>query len=77
MARLQELTQLHALERASGPTPSRMLSGLSGESEGVPRMHPLKSSNPVFKAGSLIHGLRIKKFKMPGMRMPGLRMPRV
>lgn len=77
MARLQSLIQMHSLERAAGPTPSRMLSGLSGSSEGVPKMHPLKSSFPVFKASSLLHGLSIKKpraFKMP---TPKLHMPRL
>ena len=65
MARIQALTQEHALERSFAPTGSRMVSGMSGASEGVPTMHPLKSSGPVFKAGNLIHLLRIKKFSMP------------
>jgi hypothetical protein len=81
MARIQALTQQHSLERASGPTPERFLSGMSGLSEGVPRMHPLGSSNPVFKAGNLVHLLRIKSFKMPkmstGVKMPSLRPPRL
>ena len=73
MARLQAITQQHALERSFAPTSSRMLSGISGSSEGVPRMHPLKSSMPVFKAGNLIHLLRMKSFKprlSTSIRMP-------
>lgn len=74
MARLQSITQQHFLERQSSPMSSRMVTGMSGTSEGVPRMHPLKSSMPVFKAGNLIHSLRMKK---SSMRLPSLRMPRL
>lgn len=74
MARLQSLTQQHFLERQSAPTSSKMISGMSGVSEGVPRMHPLKSSMPVLRAASMIHGLRMKK---PSLRLPSLRMPRL
>jgi len=74
MARLQSLTQQHFLERENAPISSRMVGGMSGKSEGVPRMHPLKSSMPTLKASSLLHKLRIKKISM---RMPSLRLPRV
>ena len=83
MARLQSLTQQHFLERQAAPLGSRMFSGLSGTSEGVPRMHPLKSSMPVMKAGSLIHGLRLKSMARPAslMKMPRMgslmKMPRL
>lgn len=70
MARLQSLTQQHFLERQTAPTSSRMISGMSGTSEGVPRMHPLKSSMPVFKSSSLLHSLRMRK--LPSLRMPRL-----
>lgn len=74
MARLQSLTQQHFLERQSAPTMSRMITGMSGSSEGVPRMHPLKSSMPVFRASTMIHSLRIKR---PSLRLPTLRLPRL
>jgi hypothetical protein len=67
MALLQSLRQQRFTERLAAPTSSRMVSGMSGLSEGVPKMHPLKSSLPALKAGSMIHGLRIKKFKLPGL----------
>lgn len=61
MPRIQGLSQQHFLERQIAPTSSRMFSGISGASEGVPKMHPLKSSmGAAFKATSLIHGLRMK-----------------
>jgi hypothetical protein len=82
MARLQAFTQQHALERAASPMRSSFIGGMSGTSEGVPKMHPMKSSMPVFKAANLIHMAklpRLKAAKMP--RMPkmgaGLRLPRV
>lgn len=77
MAILQSLRQQHFLERSMAPTSSRMLSGMSGVSEGVPKFHSLKSSMPsVMKSTSLMHGLRIKKFslKMPSLK---IRMPHV
>lgn len=77
MARIQSLLQQHSFERSLSPTPSRFVSGMSGISEGVPKMHPLPSSNPVFKAGNLVHLLRIKSFKMPGLRSPSLKAPRM
>jgi len=73
MPRLQSLTQQHFLERQSSPISSRMLTGMSGVSEGVPKMHPLKSSMPSMKASSLLHKLRIKK--LSSLRMPSLRPP--
>ena len=75
MARLQSLTQQHFLERGLEPTTSRFIGGISGTSEGVPKMHPLKSSMPVFRASSLLHGLRMRK---PSLRLPSLsvRVPR-
>lgn len=77
MARIQALTQQHAFEHSSAPISSRMMSGMSGVSEGVPKMHPLKSSGPIFKASSLLH---IAKFKAPGLKKPrmgGMGMPRM
>jgi hypothetical protein len=61
------------LERSIAPTSSSRIAGMSGISEGVPKMHPLKSSMPALKAGSMIHGLRLKSFKVPKVRLPGLR----
>lgn len=77
MARIQGLIQEHALERSFEPTPSRFISGMSGISEGVPRMHPLKSSFPVFRASSLLHGLRIRTPRIGGMGLPRLGLPRL
>jgi hypothetical protein len=80
MARLQSLQQQHSLERSFAPTSSKSISGMSGTSEGVPRMHPLKSSLPSLKAASLIHGLKMKKFSMPKIKMAGMKlmkMPRL
>lgn len=65
MALPEELRQRRFTERGMNPTPNRFVVGSTG---GVPKMHPLKSSNPVMKAGSLLHGLRIKKFKMPSIK---------
>ena len=79
MPRIQSLTQQHFLERNASPMGSRMFSGMSGTSEGVPRMHPLKTNmGAAFKATSLIHGLRMSKPRI-GMRMPriGMGMPRL
>lgn len=70
MARLQGLVQQRAFEHSIAPTPSRYIGGMSGASEGVPKMHPLKSSFPVFRASSMLHGLRLKTPKVPGLRMP-------
>jgi hypothetical protein len=79
MARIQAFTQQHALERAASPMRSSMVGGMSGVSEGVPKMHPLKSSMPVFKAANLIHMAKMPKIR--AARMPkmgaGLRLPRV
>lgn len=66
MARLQAISQLRALNHTTGLVSS---TSLEGGADGVPKMHPLKSSNPVFKAGSLIHGLRLKKL---GLKLPKL-----
>lgn len=74
MARIQGLIQQHALERSISPVSTSYIGGMSGASEGVPKMHPLKSSNPVFKASNLIH---LAKMRPPSMRIPKLRMPRV
>jgi hypothetical protein len=41
-----------------------------GGSGGIPKMHPLKSSMPSLKAGSLIHGLRMQKPRMPRLGLP-------
>ena len=72
MAILQSMRQQHFLERSAAPSPSRMIQGLSGFSEGVPKMHPLKSSLPTIKAASMIHNLKIKKFRLPGLKLPRL-----
>lgn len=73
MPRLQAISQQHFLERQDSPTSSRMFSGLSGTSEGVPRMHPLTSNmGAAFKAGGLIHSLRMRT---PRLKIPSL--PRV
>jgi hypothetical protein len=82
MARLQAFTQQHALERSVAPIKSSFVGGMSGSSEGVPKMHPLKSSMPVFKAANLIHMAKMPKIraaKMPRMLKmgAGLRLPRV
>lgn len=74
MARIQALTQSHAFERANEPTPSRFIGGMSGVSEGVPKMHLLKSSGPVFKAANLIH---LSRFRSPSMRIPRLHVPKI
>lgn len=65
MPRLQSLTQQHFMERNTSPTSSRFFSGMSGVSEGVPKMHPLKSSMPVFRASSLLHGLKMRTPRLP------------
>lgn len=68
MARLQALKQQSALEHTFSPTSSSLIEG--NTASGIPKMHPLKSSNPVFKASSLLHGLmKMKSFKP---RMPKL-----
>lgn len=74
MARLQSLIQQHSLERSAAPTGSKMFSGMSGSSEGVPKMHQLKSSMPSLKAASMIHGLKMKKFTLPKMKTGGMKM---
>jgi len=72
--RLQAISQQHFLERQASPVGSRYFSGMSGTSEGVPKMHPLTSNmSSAFKAGGLIHSLRMKK--LGTLRIPGL--PRV
>jgi hypothetical protein len=73
MALMQSLRQQHFVEKSAAPTSSRMIEGMSGLSEGVPKMHPLKSSMPVLKAASMMHNLKIKKFKMPSLKLPGLK----
>lgn len=79
MARIQSLVQQRFLERQSQPTSSKFVGGLSGTQEGVPKMHPLKSSLPsVMKSTSMIHGLRMQKPKMLKMMKmaPGPKMLR-
>ena len=80
MPRIQALTQQHFLERQEAPSSSLMFSGIAGSSEGVPKMHPLKSSMPSLKAGSLIHGLRLKT-SIKAARLPkmgsALKLPRL
>jgi len=74
VARLQSVTQQHFLERQASPLGSRYFSGMSGTSEGVPKMHPLTSNMAsAFKAGGLIHSLRMRR--LGSLRIPGL--PRV
>lgn len=60
MAKLQALKQQRSIETMDSPVTSTQVEG--GFTSGVPKMHPLKSSNPVFKAGNMLHSLRIKKF---------------
>jgi hypothetical protein len=67
--RLQAITQQHFQERQMTPMTSKMIEGGTG---GVPKMHPLKSSMPSLKAGSLIHGLRLRAPR--AMRMPRMGM---
>jgi hypothetical protein len=75
MPRIQAITQQHALERQASPASSRMFSGMSGSSEGVPKMHPLTSNMGLaMRAGGLIHSLRVKT---PRIKIPGLRLPRI
>lgn len=64
MAKLQALKQQRALETTDAPVSSYQVEG--GFSGGVPKMHPLKSSGPIFKATRLLHSLHVKKIKMPG-----------
>jgi hypothetical protein len=67
MARIEALKQQRFVETSNAPVTSFQLTG------GVPKMHPLKSSNPVFKATNLIHSVKIKKpklkLKMPKMHL--------
>lgn len=78
MPRIQGLSQQHFLERQIAPTSSRMFSGISGASEGVPKMHPLKSSmGAAFKATSLIHGLRMAKMKTMRTGLKPMGMPKM
>lgn len=74
MPRIQGIAQQHFLERQAAPSGSRMFSGMSGTSEGVPRMHPLTSNmGAAFKAGGLIHSLRIRTPKLAGIpKLPRL-----
>lgn len=65
MAILQSLRQQHFLEKSAAPSMSKQILGMTGTSEGVPKMHPLKSSLPTIKAASMLHSLKIKKFKLP------------
>jgi hypothetical protein len=57
MARIQALRQASFTQHSFSPMGEE-------KSDGVPKFHPLKSSNPVFKASSLIHGLKLKLPKM-------------
>jgi hypothetical protein len=51
-----------------------MIQGGAGSGDGIPQMHPMKSSNPIFKATSLLHGLSMKMRRPPSMKV---RMPRL
>lgn len=68
MARIQALKQQRFLETNDAPISSTQVRG-GFASSGVPKFHSLKSSNPVFKATSLLHGMRIKKPRIPGLKM--------
>lgn len=68
MARIQAIRQMSSFDKANNPMSSRMFAG----NEGVPKMHPLKSSNPVLKATQLLHGIKSRIPRLPGMRMPRL-----
>jgi len=75
MARLQALKQQRFLETSDAPTSSRQV---TGGSDGVPKMHPMKSSMPVFKASSMIHALHTKSFGGGGVRgVKGLKLPKL
>ena len=73
MPRIQALVQQRSLERSASPTQSMSFKGMSGASEGVPKMHPLKSSMLMAKASNLVHGLKIKKFKLGSVKLPGIK----
>lgn len=68
MARIQALKQLRFTESSNAPISSAQVEG-GFSNGGVSKMHPLKSSNPVFKAASLIHGLRTSKMRMPRLKL--------
>jgi len=59
MARLQALKQQSFLEHSISPASSSLVEGGAGASDGIPKMHSFKSSNPIFKATSLLHNLKI------------------
>lgn len=77
MAKLEALRQQSAIEHSFSPISSSNIEG-----GGVPKMHPLKSSGPIFKAANLIHIAKfgrtggVAKVRMPKMpRMKGLLKP--
>lgn len=72
MARLQALKQQRFLETNDAPISSTQVEG--GFVGGVGKMHPLKSSNPILKATNLMHSIRLKKPRLPGLK---LKMPRI
>lgn len=77
MPRLQSLTQEHFEQRQMSPVTTKMIMGGAG---GVPKMHPLKSSMPAIKAGTMIHGLRMRagiRTSRAGMGMPKMGLPRL
>lgn len=80
MARIQALRQQHFLESSSAPISSSSVTGYAASGK-APLMHPFKSSNPVFKATSLIHSFRVKKAKIAGFKGinlgSGLHLPRL
>ena len=75
MARLQALKQQRFLETSDAPTSSFQV---TGGSDGVPKMHPMKSSMPVFKASSMLHALHVKSFGGGSVRgIKGLKLPKL
>lgn len=78
MARLQSLKQSRFLESSDSPITNTQLEG--GFHSRYVGSRPLSSGslNTISKASGLMHGLRLKKFKMPRLRMPGMKgLPRL
>jgi len=66
VARLQVLKQQSFLEHSISPASSSLVEGGAGASDGIPKMHSFKSSNPIFKATSLLHNLKVGGMKSFG-----------
>ena len=76
MARIQALKQERFMESQNAPTTSFQMTGGSSNMGGVPKMHPLKSSNPILKSTNLFHTMKMKMPHMSGssVHMPGMKM---